>query len=214
MRSTRVEILVGVVIVSVTSLWLLVPSVEASVVSCEFTGSLTWVNSNNNPHFFELSDTFRGVFSYERNTADSDLDSGVGMYELSGPSEVYLLIDAIQYGTDLTYPEFRMVTYNDRRVSGGVIDQVGFQTYWPSPVTNALYMNFSDNTAAVLTDDRLPSVSAWLTPGLKNGSVSLFDENGQIAAGPIEITSAIPEPTTILLLGFGGVAPLRKRRQA
>lgn len=157
-------------------------------------------------------DIITGFYIYESTTPDSNPSSTVGHYwDYDTPSGISLTVGGFNLQTDSTNVEFLIGVGNDGPsgddiywvtshnnaplISGTLVDSIGWQL--EDPTGNALF------------SDALPPT----VPVLANWQWNVLDFYGERGGYHVfaHVTSAIPEPTTIILLGIGGFL-LRKRR--
>ena len=189
-------------------------AVIADTVEFEFSGFIDtiYVNENNALGDVYINQPFEGWFSYS-SVPDQWPDSvETGCYHQDASISVTLGTQTLSYIDDFVYiwVHNNHYYYNADIFSFGVDGPQGdfdFGSYG---------VQFYDSTGTVFDNDDLPMSfelaqfdSARLTIlGRKIPSSGSFDIGGEITS-----ITLIPEPGTVLLLGFGGLALLRKRRR-
>jgi hypothetical protein len=162
-------------------------------------------------------DTIVGAYTYNSQTADSDPSIYIGMYEhyaapcgvrltLRGfvfqtdPDNVNFLVSVGNAGGPYSTDNYLIRSYNNLILSNGVmVEHISWQ--------------LDDPMGEALASDALPSTPPVLTDWQSN----LLHIHGLRDSFHIfaEVTSVIPEPTTLVLLSLGGlvlVVGKRKKR--
>ena len=180
--------------------------IEAVVDSVEDQGN--YLEGQINP-----GDTITGFYIYESTTPDSSPLVTLGRYEHSTPPHgIFLSVGGFDFETDPANVDFVLgivndgtsgddsywlISYNNLPLPNGtLVDQISWQL--DDPTGNALSTTELPTTAPVLEDWQ--SIYGLHLEGVK--------DTFHVVA---EVTSAIPETTTLFLLGIGGLL-LRKRR--
>jgi len=186
--------------------------IEAEVYSVDDNGPGDgWLEGQISP-----GDIITGYYVYESTTLDSkpeDPTQGIYLYD-SSPCGLFLSVGGFDFQTDLTNVGFSLAVANDFFPSGSdayVVDSWNNAMLSNGVPVDHIYWQLDDSTGNALTSDALPTTAPILED---------WDDNSLYIAGPREVdfvivgtvTSAtvIPEPVTILLLGFGYLL-LRKR---
>lgn len=159
-------------------------------------------------------DIITGSYTYDLSAVDSNPSSSIGVYEYRMVDVgMSLSVAGCEFATDPTSPWFFVETRNN---------WAGSDAYWFISVNNVpmineipitLYWILEDSTETALGSDGLPTSAP---------AIEAYDYNvlaivgGDWRAGGIfnieaHVTSAIPEPCTILIFGLGATL-LRKRR--
>jgi len=156
-------------------------------------------------------DIITGSYIYDSDTPDSNPSITIGHYwHYHAPFGVSLTVGGFNFKTDSANVEFLLGVGNDgpsgndiywftshncaRLVNGTLVDSIGWQ--------------LEDPTGNALSSDALPPTVAVLA----NWEWNVLDFYGERGGFHVfaHVTSAIPEPTTIILLSMGGLF-LRKR---
>lgn len=203
---SRILIIFAVVVLSIFP-----TSNMADAVEFEFSGFIDNINSNENNALGNvyLNQSFDGWFSYSSVPDQYPSSATTGHYHQNASISVTLGTQTLSYIDDYVYIRVYNNYSNEDKFSFGVdasqgdFDFTGYGIY------------LSDSTGVVFNNDDLPMSfdlaqfdSTRLTiAGYKLPNHDWFDVGGEITN-----MTLIPEPGTLLLLGFGGLALLRKRR--
>ncbi len=184
---------------------LAVSQAQAALVTYAFTGTIA------GPDY--PGETLNGTFSYDTTTP------GFGVYPIPDSMPFQFSIGLVRTGLTAFVGNITILdeqlSGNDRLLLGGPLPPGGV---FPTGFTLSLDMADSTHTAfnSNALTATLPPASAFDT---KTFQIREFIQGIQIlsASGNITslrlVTTDVPEPSTILLLGAGCAALLRKRRQ-
>jgi hypothetical protein len=191
------------------SFWTL--PVQASLVTIQITAEVDSVYDAGNylEGKIKPGDLITGFYTYEFTTPDSNPSTIVGHYwHYSPPAGISLTVGGLNFKTDPANVNFLvgvgnndpsdiywLVSYNNLALSNGTsVDTIGWQ--------------LEDPTGTVFSSDELPTTA----PVLEDWQSNVLHIYGVKDAFHIfsEVTSAVPEPTAILLFGLGALL-LRKR---
>ncbi len=156
-------------------------------------------------------DTITGFYIYESTTPDTNPSVYVGDYEhYTSPYGIFLSVSGFKFETDLTNVDFFIEVVND--YPSGDAYMVGSSNNLP--LSNGVSVDpidwqLGDNTGTALSSDALPTTAPTLNDWQSN-RLRLDGERGGYIIDAM-VTSAVPEPATLLLFGLGGLL-LRKRR--
>ncbi|MFZ0034907.1 MAG: PEP-CTERM sorting domain-containing protein [Sedimentisphaerales bacterium] len=157
-------------------------------------------------------DIITGYYTYESTTPDSSpLDPVVGhYYHYSPPSGTSLTVSNFEFKTDPANVDFLVGIVNN--------NTSGQDIYWIDSYNNldlsngtsvdSITWQLNDPTGTVFSSDALPTTAPVLEDWQSN-HLRVHGERGGYFINA-HVTSAIPEPATILLFSLGGLF-LRKR---
>jgi hypothetical protein len=202
------------IVICALSFWTL--PAEAALITIQIEGVVdsVWDEYNYLEGKIKPGDLITGFYTYESTTPDSRPSVTVGRYEHSTPPHgIFLTIGGFNFETDTSNVDFRIDIINNG-TTGGINDGYGLISYNNLPLSNGtLVYGISwwlyDLTGSALSSDALPTT----TPVLEDWQINLlrlYGEKGRIYIIDAHVTSAIPEPTTVLLFGLGTLL-LRKR---
>lgn len=169
-----------------------------------------WDDGNYLEGKIGVGDTITGFYVYESTTPDSSpLDPVQGNYwHYAAPAGIALTVGGFNFMTDPFNVAFHVAIRNN-----GSRDD----SYWLANSNNLALSNgasvdnivwlLNDNIPNVFSSDALPQTAPFLANWEWNVLDIYADRKYGIRA---HVTSAIPEPTTIILLSIGGLF-LRKR---
>jgi len=186
---------------------------EATLITIEIEAV---VDSVGDPHGYlqgkiKAGDMIRGFYVYESTTPDSSpLDPVQGNYwHYAPPAGIALTVGGFNFMTDPFDIAFHLAIRNN--------SLSGDDSYWLAshnnlPLSNgspveSIWWQLNDNTGSALSSDALPTTFPFLGDWHANVLGIGADRRYGITA---HVTSAIPEPATVLLFGLGGLL-LRKR---
>jgi hypothetical protein len=159
-------------------------------------------------------DIITGLYTYESTTPDSNPIPQVADYlHRAAPCGISLTVGGFEFKTDPANVDFLVEIINDS-TSGGLHDAYGLISYNNLALRNGTLVDsiswwLTDTSASALSSSELPSIAPVLNDWESIYGLRLYGER----AGYIidaHVTFAIPEPATILMLGFGSLL-LRKR---
>jgi len=158
-------------------------------------------------------DLITGFYIYESTTPDSSpLDPIVGHYwHYAPPAGISLTVSGFEFKTDPTNINFLVGIVND--------NPSGHDIYWIHSYNNldlsngisvdSISWQLNDPTGSVFSSDALPTTAPVLDDWQSIYGLRLDGERGGYIIDAT-VTSAVPEPATIILLGLGGLL-IRKR---
>lgn len=159
-----------------------------------------------------VGDIIKGFYTYESSTSDTNPSSYVGDYEhFLSPCGIFLSVGGFDFQTDLTNVYFLAEIINDS-ISGGLHDGYIVISYSNVPLSSGVPVDYiswllRDSTGVALSSDALPTTAPVLNDWRTNRLRLEADRRYLVDA---HVTSAIPEPAMMILLGIGGLF-LRKR---
>ena len=154
-----------------------------------------------------------GYYIYESTTPDSSpLDPVVGhYYHYSPPAGISLTVGGFDFKTNPTNVNF-LIGVGNNGPSGN--DIYWFTSYNNVPLSNgtlvdSIVWQLDDPTGNALSSDALPTTPPVLDDWQSGNLLRLYGERARYIIDA-HVTSAVPEPATLLLFSLGGLF-LRKR---
>ena len=162
-----------------------------------------------------VGDTITGSYTYDSATPDSNPLETIGNYEhFNAPYGVSLSVGGFVFQTDPDNVNFLVTILNDNNGS----DDYTFGSYNNLPLSNGVGVSFiswalDDYTATALSSDALPTTPPVLEDweSIAGLTITYGPKGSSMIRG--HVTSAVPEPGTVFLLGLGSLALIRKRRE-
>jgi hypothetical protein len=190
--------------------------VEATLVTIEIEAV---VDSVDDPFGYlegniTPGDIITGIYTYDTDTPDSSPLPGAGRYEhYAHPSGFSLSVGGLDFVTDPANTHFLIEIVNNYPSDDGY----GVVSYNNLPVSNGTSVNniswaLKDYSATALSSVELtttaPVLTDWQVNYLNIGGGP--GRSGFVFQAHVTSAVVIPEPSTILLLGFGTIALVRK----
>jgi len=188
-------------------------SAHATPITIQIRGNVTATSGVGLPNTIHVGDIFTGIYTYDSLTPDSKVSPNQGEYQHKAPSEIRIFLGGYEF---ITKPSdgFLMRIYDDFTESGGYsYDGYYIRGFGTSGIPNislyAIYWNLKDTKQRALSSDVLPVtapvLSDWNRSDFQINSPNIFAIDGNITQAVL-----IPEPTSMLLLGLGGLLFRRK----
>jgi len=188
---------------------------QAALITIEIEAVVdsVWDESNYLEGKIESGDVITGFYVYESTTPDSSpLDPVQGNYwHYAAPAGIALTAGGFNFMTDPFSIAFHVAIRNDIPPEGG--DSYAIVSYSNLPLFNGVRVDeilwsLKDPTGTAFSRDALPTTS----PVLGQWGETLLRMHGERGGYIVDahVTSAVPEPVTIILLSMGGLF-LRKR---
>jgi len=204
------------VVVIIYALYFSALPARATLITIEITAT---VDSVYDPSGYlegniGVGDTITGTYTYESTTLDTNPSPYVGDYEYYGPPfGIFLSVEGFEFKTDSTNVDFAIEIINDY-TSGGLHDAYGVLSGNNLPLSNGASVDhiswwLRDSSANALSSDALPTTAPFLDNWQSGNRLRLDGERGGYIVDAY-VTSAIPEPATIVLFAVGALL-LRKR---
>lgn len=165
-----------------------------------------------------VGDLITGTYTYDTDTPDSSSSSQVGRYEhYAYPCGISLSVGGLDFATDPADTDFVIRILNDYLYD----DFYWLTSYSNLPVSNGTSVNnidwmLGDPSETAISTVELPTTG----PVLDDWEVNFLNIGGGIRSREgfvflSHVTSAvvIPEPTTMLLLGLGGLIFVRRAKK-
>ena len=202
------------IVVTICALAFCARPARATLITIEITAEVdsvydpsSYLEGQINP-----GDTIPGTYTYESTTADTNPSSTVGHYwHYAPPAGISLTVGGFDFTTDPTNVEFLVGIGND-----GPSGKDGYWliSYNNLPLSNAALVDsivwqLDDPTGNALSTDALPTTPPLLDDWQSIVGLRLEGERGGYIVNA-HVTSAIPEPATIILFVIGALL-LKKR---
>ncbi len=161
-----------------------------------------------------VGDIITGSYTYDLSTPDTNPSLYVGDYEhLAPPAAIFLSVGGTEFRTDLgNVNVFVEVINNNAGIDGYLLISDNNLSLPNSTPVNSISWTLTDYTKSALSSDALLPTA----PVLDDWGLNRLTVNGGTRARPFgimgHVTSAIPEPATMVLLGLGGLLIGRRRR--
>jgi hypothetical protein len=168
-----------------------------------------WLNEN-----FKLGDLITGSYTYDTSAPDQNPSSAIGYYLFSEPpSGVVLTVNQFVFQTNPDDVDF-LLCLEDNIYGGDYLSLISRRNVTSADgiLFNSIGLGFYDYSGKALSGDtlsRMPPVLAdWEQP------VDLRLEFGTRSGAILraKLTSAVPEPSGILLLGLGYLTLIARRK--
>jgi hypothetical protein len=192
--------------------WPLPAHATPITIQIEAVVDSVWDHGNYLKGRISPGDIITGYYTYESTTPDSSpLDPVVGRYyHNSPPAGISLTVSGFDFRTNPSSVAFDVRIVNDNPSGQDIYALNSFNNLPPSNGVTAeiITWQLNDPTGTVFSSDALPTTAPVLDDWQINHLQLLSWGTPYIVDA--HVTSAIPEPSTILLLGLGGIM-LRKR---
>ena len=205
------------------------PPAQATLITIGIEAVVDDVHDSDNylEGKINIGDLITGTYTYDTDTPDSSLLAGVGRYEhYAYPCGFSLTVGDLDFKSDFSpgLPEyFTIWITND---SSGV-DGISVKSYNNLPLSDGTSVNniswvlrdYSENAiSSIELPTTAPVLNAWdfnflqFSAGAGRGGLGSGPGGFGVAA---HVTSAvvIPEPTTVLLFGLGGLILTRRSKK-
>jgi hypothetical protein len=192
------------------------PPAKATVIRIEIEGVVDSIMDDGNylEGEIKVGDSIGGFYVYESTTPDTNPSIYVGDYQHNVPPYgISLSVGGFEFKTNPANMDFNVEIINES-TSGGLHDAYGVLSGSNLALSNGTIVDhiswwLGDSSATALSSIDLPTTAPVLSAWQSRNWLRLDGQRGlYIVDG--HVTSAIPEPGTLLLLSLGGLF-LRKR---
>ena len=188
---------------------------EAALITIEIEALVdsVWDSGNHLEGKIEVGDIITGTYTYDLSTPDSEPLPYAGIYEHhSAPTGISLSVAGFDFTTDPDNVAFVVAILNGYPPSGQ--DQVWMTSYNNLPLSNGVAVDIiswqlDDPRGTAIHSTEVSTVPLVLDNWESFCGLRIHGERGGYIIDAT-VTRAIPEPVTVLFLGFGGLF-LRKR---
>ena len=162
-----------------------------------------------------VGDIITGYYTYESTTVDTNpLPDGADYWHYSPPAGIYLTAGGWNFQTDTSDVEFHVALRND--VQSEVKDIYAIASYNNSELANGspvdkISWQLNDYSGTALSSDALPLTAPVLSDWQFN-LLRIIGEKSNFFGIDAYVTSAIPEPSSILLIALGTLFLCRKNK--
>jgi len=187
---------------------------EAALITIEITAEVDSVLDGAGllEGRINVGDIITGTYTYDSDTPDSSFEATIGHYwHSASPCGISLTVGGFDFRTNPDEVLFLMSILNNTRLG---TDVYVVSSYHNLRLSNGVFIEYiswllEDPTATALSSDALPT-----TPPVLDDWQLNYLRFGDLRPGyfgiEAHVTSAVPEPATILLFALGGLL-LRKR---
>ena len=194
-----------------------VNSLEATIITINLTAEIAEVYDISGllEGNVNVGDTITGSYTYDSSTPDSNPLETIGSYEhFNAPYGVTLSVGGFVFQTDPDNVDFLVTILNDNNGS----DDYTFGSYNNLPLSNGVGVSFiswalDDYTATALSSDALPTTPPVLEDWESIAGITITYGPKGSSMIRAHVTSAVPEPGTVFLLGLGSLVLIRKGRE-
>jgi hypothetical protein len=204
----------GIIMIIICALYFCAQRAQATLITIQIEGVVDSVSDDYGylEGKIKPGDIITGFYTYESTTPDSSpLDPIVGhYYHHSPPTGISLTISGFEFKTDPSNVLFEMLIVNNNISGHDIYALASFNNLALSNGTSVedISWQLNDLTGTVFSSDALPTTA----PVLDDWQTNILNISGSRTFGIWgHVTSAVPEPVTLLLLGLGGLFLIKQR---
>ena len=209
--------IVFILVMVTCALFFCAPKAEATLITIEISGEITYVRDLSGclEGSINVGDVITGIYTYDTATLDKTSRSDLGIYEhYEPPCGIWLTAGGFDFRTDPDNTLLAVVIKDNFDDIAGRYDgyMIGSRDNLPTSTGARVFeisWELQDSSCNALSSDALPTTASVLDDWDWSTGIIVYGPDFHINAN---VTEAVPEPTTLLLLGLGGLALLRKRR--
>ena len=193
-------------------------TLRAGVITIYLTAEVTYVDDLGNllEGTVTVGDTITGSYIYDSDTPDTNPIETVGDYRhYNAPFGINLSVGTLVFQTDPDNVDFLVEVCNNHIYSswdGYLVKSASNLALSNGVYIDMIYWALQDSSGMALPDISLPKTPPALEDWDYNFGLSMtFGEKGSSSISAI-VTSAVPEPATVLLFALGCLVLTRRRR--
>jgi len=159
-----------------------------------------------------VGDIITGCYTYESTTVDTNpLPDGADYWHYSAPYGIFLSAGGFSFSNDFSNVNFLVEILNDNQgLDAYVLHSYKNLNLLNGAIVEHISRQLSDSTGTALSSDALP-LNAPVLSDWKFNHLRIIGEKSNFFGIDANVTSAIPEPSSILIISLGSLFLLRKK---